>query len=109
MKHYIDSHSQEGVTYEVTLTAQGGNCTCPQYVHRCAGVEGAECKHVRQARADRAARLAAKAKALSDAELEALRVKYSQKDASVWVAILGEIHDREAAASRETSLKALFA
>lgn len=99
---YIDSFTTEGTTYEVTLTTQGGTCTCPDHIHR-----QRECRHIRQARADRAARLAAKA--LSDAELEVLRVKYSRKDPVIWVAILGEIHDREAAATKDARLKQLFA
>lgn len=104
MPIFIDSHTTEGVTYEVRLTATGGTCTCPDHLHR-----QRECRHIQQARAERAARLAAKAKALSDAELEVLRVKYSRKDPVIWVAILGEIHDREQFAQQQAELKALFA
>lgn len=109
MTVYVDSHTTEGTTYEVKLTATGGSCSCPHYTKRLAGTQGI-CKHIKQARQERAVRLIQKAMALATHELEALLPRYEQQGRlELAVVIRGELADREAFAAQEAELKALFA
>lgn len=93
----VDSMTQAGAAYTVTIGPRTATCTCPHYQFRLAGTQG-ECKHLKQARAERAAKLAEKAAALSLAELEALLPRYeAEKRLDVALAIRAELWARQQA------------
>lgn len=94
----IPSHTTEGVTYAVCLTEN--RCDCPDWQHRKAPgcpQAGTDCKHLRQARAERFAHLAELAGTVEDAELERLVEKYRSAPGKglVLLALLAEAWDRE--------------
>lgn len=106
----IDSFSQEATSYRVDLNA--GTCTCPHFTKRLAGTN-TDCKHLVACRAERFAQISETAKTLPTEKLEALKDKYLGQDKAIWLAIDGELYDRDQAAMkqslRDTQLKTIFA
>lgn len=88
----IDSFRGEGVSYRVNLGT--GSCTCPHYVGRLAGT-GADCKHLKAARAAQFDELAATARTARDSDLSLLLERYETAGRlDVAVAIRCELADR---------------
>jgi hypothetical protein len=88
-RYSVDSFRGEG-SYEVNVKT--GTCNCPHFTGRLAGT-GLECKHLQAARQARAAELAAKAAALTPAELTALLPRYADRP-EVAAAIKGALAGR---------------
>lgn len=107
----VESFREEMKTYQVDLLAN--SCSCPHFTKRLAGQPDATCKHITSARAERFRELTEKARSLPTERLEELRDKYLGQDKAIWLAIDGELYDRDQAAMkqslRDANLKQIFA